>query len=139
VPFVSAAHYRQFNGCVVLCVDNEAAILDGMSALLGNWQCTVLTARSAEEALAVIANPAQQPDIVLADYHLEQGTGFDCIEAIHKRTGSNVPAVLITADRSPDVEAKARAMDLHVLRKPVKPAALRALMARLYSRRTAAE
>jgi signal transduction histidine kinase len=139
VPFVSAAHYRQFNGCVVLCVDNEPAILDGMKALLGNWQCTVLAARSAEEALAVIKDRAAPPDIILADYHLERGTGVECIEAIRKAARFKAPAVLITADRSPDVEIEARGLELHLLRKPLKPAALRALMARLYSRRTAAE
>ena len=139
VPFVSAAHYRQFNGCVVMCVDNEPAILDGMRALLGNWQCTVLTARSLDEARREIAEKGLSPDIILADYHLERGTGIQCIEAIRRGLGVKVPAVLITADRSPGVEDEARVMDLQVLRKPLKPAALRALMARLYARRTAAE
>jgi Na+/proline symporter/signal transduction histidine kinase/CheY-like chemotaxis protein len=141
VPFVSAAHYRQFNGCVVLCVDNEPAILDGMRSLLGNWQCNVLIARDAQEALRVLAERGggAPPDIILADYHLEQGTGPECIAAIRASAGFKVPAILITADRSPDVEQEARSLDLPILRKPLKPAALRALMARLYSRRTAAE
>jgi Na+/proline symporter/signal transduction histidine kinase/CheY-like chemotaxis protein len=140
VPFVSAAHYRQFNGCVVLCVDNEETILDGMRSLLGNWQCNVLLARDVEEALRVLDGRAgAAPDIILADYHLERGTGPQCIAAIRDKAGVKVPAILITADRSPGVEEEARALDLQVLRKPLKPAALRALMARLYSRRTAAE
>jgi CheY-like chemotaxis protein len=140
VPFVSAAHYRQFNGCTVLCVDNEPAILDGMQSLLGNWQCNVLIARDAEEALHVLEGQGgAAPDIILADYHLEQGTGLECIASIRARAGVKVPAILITADRSPGVEQEARALDLPLLRKPLKPAALRALMARLYSRRTAAE
>jgi signal transduction histidine kinase/PAS domain-containing protein len=139
VPFVSAAHYRQFDGCVVLCVDNEPAILDGMTALLGNWNCVVVTAHSTEEALGVLAEKRLVPDIALADYHLERGTGFECIAAIRQALGFSVPAVLITADRSPGVEEEARALELQLLRKPVKPAALRALMTRLYTRRTAAE
>ena len=139
VPLASAAHYRQFNGCVVLCVDNEPAILDGMRSLLGNWQCTVLIAQGSEAALGVMAGEGGAvPDIILADYHLESGTGLDCIAAIRAKAGAKIPAILITADRSPDVEQQARALDLQLLRKPVKPAALRALMARLYSRRTAA-
>jgi CheY-like chemotaxis protein len=40
-----------------------------------------------------------------------------------------IPAVLVTADRSPAVADLALAHDVHVLRKPVKPAALRAAMA----------
>lgn len=139
VPFVSAAHYRQFNGCVVICVDNEPAILDGMRSLLSNWRCTVHTARGTGEALSLMADAEVRPDIVLADYHLEQGTGMECIEAIRAAAGQRLPAVLITADRSPDVEESCRALDLQLLRKPLKPAALRALMTRLYTRRTAAE
>ena len=140
MPLVSAAHYRQFNGCVVMCVDNEPAILDGMRSLLGNWQCSVLIAQGAEDALRVMeAHGGSGPDIILADYHLEEGTGPDCIAAIRAKAGFKVPAILITADRSPGVEQEARALDIQVLRKPLKPAALRALMARLYSRRTAAE
>jgi len=139
VPYVSAASYGQLNGCVVICVDNEPAILDGMSSLLGNWQCTVLQARDSEEALRVIAERGAHPDIILADYHLERGTGMQCIDAIRAMAGTMVPAILITADRSPGVEEEARAMELQLLRKPLKPAALRALMTRLYSRLAAAE
>ena len=139
VSFVSAAHYRQFDGCVVLCVDNEPAILDGMTALLGNWNCVVITARSTDEALAVLAEKRLVPDIALADYHLERGTGFECIAAIRRALGFSVPAVLITADRSPGVEEEARALELQLLRKPVKPEFIVALMTVIYTRRTAAE
>ncbi len=139
VPFVSAAHYRQFDGCIVLCVDNEPAILNGMSALLGNWQCTVLAALSTEDALRLMEEKSIAPDIILADYHLERGTGIDCIDAVREAARFKVPAVLITADRSPYVEERSRELELHLLRKPLKPAALRALMTRLYTQRTAAE
>jgi hypothetical protein len=37
------------------------------------------------------------------------------------------------------VETEARGNGLYLLRKPIKPAALRALMTRLYAQRTAAE
>jgi CheY-like chemotaxis protein len=39
-----------------------------------------------------------------------------------------VPAILITADRSPAVRARAREQGIQVLAKPIKPAALRALL-----------
>ena len=82
---------------------------------------------------------ASSPDIILADYHLAAETGIDCIGAIRARAGYDVPAILITADRSPGVEEEARANGLQLLRKPLKPAALRALMTRLHTRRAAAE
>jgi CheY-like chemotaxis protein len=47
---------------------------------------------------------------------------------LRSRIGSHLPAILITADRSPRVREEARVRDVPVLNKPVKPAALRALL-----------
>jgi CheY-like chemotaxis protein len=123
----------------VLCVDNEPAILDGMRSLLENWQCKVLQAADSAQALEVMAAEGAIPDVILADYHLEDETGVDCIDRIRKQAGYDIPAMLITADRSPDVEQEARGNGLHLLRKPLKPASLRALITRLYQQRQAAE
>jgi hypothetical protein len=51
----------------------------------------------------------------------------------------DLPAVLITADRSPQVREDARTIDVPVLNKPVKPAALRAFLAQWRVTRPAAE
>ena len=48
---------------------------------------------------------------------------------MRRRFGADLPAILITADRSPHVRDAAREQDVQVLSKPLKPAALRALMA----------
>jgi CheY-like chemotaxis protein len=139
VSYPSAAQWAYLNGCTVLCVDNEPAILDGMGSLLQNWQCKVLQACDSDQALKVMAAAGAVPDVILADYHLEDETGIDCIDRIRKKAGYEIPATLITADRSPDVEQEARGNNLQLLRKPIKPAALRALITRLYQQRQAAE
>jgi CheY-like chemotaxis protein len=50
----------------------------------------------------------------------------------------DLPAILITADRSPEVRDQARTAGIHLLHKPVKPASLRALMSRWRAQRIAA-
>ena len=50
-----------------------------------------------------------------------------------------MPAALITADRSPAVRDEARAKNIQVFNKPVKPAALRAFLAQWRVARPAAE
>ena len=50
-----------------------------------------------------------------------------------------MPAVLVTADRTPAVREAAAPMNVHVLNKPLKPAALRALLAQWRASRVAAE
>jgi Na+/proline symporter/signal transduction histidine kinase len=135
----SVGQWGNLEGCTVLCVDNEPAILDGMRTLLEHWRCRVIQAVDVGQALKLIADDERMPDLILADYHLEDETGVDCIEAIRRHAGYSIPAILITADRSPDVEAEVRGKGLYLLRKPVKPAALRALMSRLHMPRAAAE
>ena len=56
------------------------------------------------------------------------------IRALRTRARRPIPAVLITADRTPAVADLAVAHDVHLLRKPVKPAALRAAMSHVAMR-----
>ena len=81
-----------------------------------------------DEALAVLAAHDGKIDMILADYHLNNEDGISLIRTLRTRARRHIPAVLITADRTPAVADLALAHDVHVLRKPVKPAALRAAM-----------
>jgi Na+/proline symporter/signal transduction histidine kinase len=131
---------RQLAGISVLCIDNDLAILDGMETLLTGWGCPVCKATDLETALAALLEKDIVPDVVLVDYHLNQGNGLAAIDALRLRLSTDFPAILITADGSPRVREEAHASDIQVLNKPVKPAALRALLAQCRVQRvTAAE
>ena len=121
----------QLAGLTVLCIDNEPTVLDGMRTLLSGWGCRVLTADSAQAALTVLGQPRQTPDIVLADYHLDESTGLVAAAAITAAMGTSVPTVIITADYSPEMQRNVRELGYGLLRKPLKAAALRALMTQL--------
>lgn len=123
----------------VLAIDNEASILAGLKLLLENWGCRVTTALSLEAALAALAEEDCPPEVILADYHLDEGNGLQAIEAIRSRWDADLPAMLVTADRSPGLVEEAAAARVYVLNKPVRPAALRALLAQLRISRAAAE
>jgi len=126
-------------GTVVLCIDNERAILDGMQRLLGGWGCRVLIAADLPEALAAMAASQVEPDGLLVDYHLDGGDGIAAIAELRGRAGRHIPAIVITADRSAHIRDQARTEGAHVLNKPVKPASLRALIAQWQVQRVAAE
>ncbi len=113
----------------VLCIDNEARVREAMAILLGGWGCRVATAATRGEALAEVARFGRLPDLVLADLHLDEGPdGLDVVEALRATWGRTVPAALVTADRDPTLRMRARARQVELLHKPVKPAALRALL-----------
>jgi Na+/proline symporter/CheY-like chemotaxis protein len=121
----------------VLVIDNEQEILDGMETLLSGWGCRVLKAADLKTAQAVLAQTKARPEGLLVDYHLDTGSGIDAIVELRWQLG-NLPAILITADRSPDVAEDALRRNVRVLNKPIKPAALRALLAQWRVQRVAA-
>jgi Na+/proline symporter/signal transduction histidine kinase/CheY-like chemotaxis protein len=128
----------QLAGITALCVDNEPSVLDGMETLLRGWGCDVIKAPDLAFALAAISERATLPNGLLVDYHLDDGNGIEAIVALRRRYG-DLPAILITADRSPAVREQAREENVQVLHKPIKPAALRALLAQWRVLRVAAE
>ncbi len=118
-------------GGTVLCIDNEAAILDGMQTLLEHWGLRVLRASTVEEARRAFTEHA--PDVVLADYRLDDDAcdGLELLQSLRVGGVSHAPAALVTADHGAEVAERARALGYKVLRKPVKPAALRGLLGAL--------
>jgi signal transduction histidine kinase len=115
-------------GSFVLCIDNEARVREAMATLLAGWGCEVATAATQAEALQRVSQAGRVPDLVLADLHLDAEDGLDVIEALRDAWGRAVPAALVTADRDPTLRLRARARHTELLHKPVKPAALRALL-----------
>jgi Na+/proline symporter/signal transduction histidine kinase/CheY-like chemotaxis protein len=129
----------QLDGMFVVCIDNDDTILDGMETLIAGWGCEVIKARDPREASIKIRSRRRTPDILLVDYHLDEGTGIEAVVSLRWRFGTELPAILITADRSPEVRAEAAEKGLMVLNKPLKPAALRSALAAKRSQPTAAE
>ncbi len=127
----------QLAGITALCIDNEPSVLDGMETLLRGWGCEVIKAPGLALALDAVSDKSIVPNGLLVDYHLDQGNGIEAIIALRRRLG-DLPAILITADRSPDVRELARSEGVQVLHKPLKPAALRALLAQWRVLRVAA-
>ena len=118
----------------VLVVDNDPAVLKAMQALLEGWRCEVVPARSAAEA--EIAAAAAPPDLLLLDFHLDGGsTGLEVQAALERRFGP-LPAVIVTADHGEPVRLAVAAAGAQLLHKPLKPLALKSLMARLLGPRS---
>ena len=110
---------RRLDGLTVLCVDNDATILAGLAALLEDWGCRVLQARSEAEAHARL-DPDTVPDAMLVDYQLDDDeNGFDVIAALDGRWDDAVPAVLMTANHDPAVRQRALDAGLVFLQKPI--------------------
>ena len=120
-------------------IDDEPAILDGMKHLLSGWGCTAHVALGGAEAFRAYDIADGKIDMILADFHLDKDDGISLINELRRKARRPIPAILITADRSLAVADQATVHDIHVLRKPVKPAALRAAMSHLEIKAVAGE
>lgn len=120
---IGLAHTR------VLIVDNDPCVVEAMVNLLSRWECEARTAHDLDEIGRLISTSDFRPEILLADFHLDFGTfGTQAIKLVRAALDPDVPAIIITADRSDDIVAAARQLNCEVLHKPIRPAELRALM-----------
>jgi Na+/proline symporter/signal transduction histidine kinase/CheY-like chemotaxis protein len=128
------------HGLRVLCIDNEPLILEGMKLLLEGWGCSVSTTPSLDIWQQGLTVHDLRPDAIIADYHLDDGTGIDMIRAVRLYFGTDIPSLLVTADRSPEVRASAERDGITLQNKPVRPASMRAWLTQLsVSMKAAAE
>jgi len=114
----------------LLVIDNEISILDSMRALLAQWGCEVITAT--DQAGALLALQGRAPELILADYHLDHGVvGCAVVKHLREHFAQNIPAVIITADRTDQCRRVLRRLDAPLLNKPLKPGKLRAVLSQL--------
>lgn len=128
----SSAKRRDLSALRILVIDNDVSILSAMTALLSGWGCEVLAVRAAEEAVSYIrSHDTILPHLILADYHLDcDALGDDAVRLIRDEANAQIAAIIITADRSPELRQYLLRKGFHVLPKPLKPAQLRAMLSR---------
>ncbi|WP_299199732.1 NahK/ErcS family hybrid sensor histidine kinase/response regulator [uncultured Amphritea sp.] len=124
--------HQDLSGRPILVIDNEADILVSMKALLQQWSCEVYVAIDPAEAIEKYLRKGVEPQLILADFHLNNNaTGVEAVDQVRAFAGYDIPAAIITADRSPEGRKLFRERQLPVLNKPVKPGKLRALITHL--------
>lgn len=129
-PTAASRRVSSLGGLHVLCIDNDPTILQGMVALLSNWQCEITAAESLQDAMEQLAGG--RPDIILADYQLDDNkNGLDAMDKLRANISDDIPGILITGYMGPEVREDAIERGYQILYKPVKPAALRALVNKL--------
>ncbi len=128
-PSTSRAESGDLTDRVIVVVEDEPAVRQGMEVLLKGWGASVVACSSVPEALERAAALEGEPDLIIADYRLrEGGVGTQAISALRARFGYEIPAIIISGSTTPAHLEEARALDAHLLLKPVMPAKLRSLI-----------
>lgn len=114
---------------LVVIVDDDPLVIDGMKGILRSWGCRVLAAQTGSSVLEELAASGRRPSVLIADYRLAEGnTGLDVIRDLRESMGEEFPAFLISGDTSPERLRDAHAHGIHLLHKPVSPMQLRSML-----------
>jgi two-component system, sensor histidine kinase len=141
LPLTSASNTALFpensnvigHGELVLVIDDDTEILDGMQALLTGWGCHVVAATGLDELMPSLARLPQVPKVIISDYRLRGNeTGLALVEHLRSEYNDDIPAILITGDTAPDRLHEAQESGLTLLHKPVTPQELRHALAAAY-------
>jgi signal transduction histidine kinase/CheY-like chemotaxis protein len=118
-------------GKLVVVIDDDRLVLEGMGGILRSWGCEVVGGDSAEAALKKVSGGAL-PDLIISDYRLRgETTGIQAIEQLRHAFRAEIPAFLISGDTAPERLRDASAKGFHLLHKPVPPMRLRAMLNQL--------
>ena len=110
----------ELDGLSVLIIDDELDVLNGMRTLLTQYGCDVALADSGEQALKLVIANSCIPDLIIADYRLRNDqTGDTAIAQVREEVNTDVPAIIITGDTSPERLREALASGFLLLHKPV--------------------
>ncbi len=130
LPAASAAY--NFSNITAFVIDNDEPVLEAMTQILAQWSCRVQRARDLSDIDRLIAASGNKPNIAIADYHLDNNVcGLEAITKLRTFFGSELPSIIITADHTAKTASEVEAANCQLLRKPVRPAQLRALMKHL--------
>ncbi len=123
-PAPPAADPRPLAGMHVVVADDDAGVRQAMAERLRSWGAQVSACDSLwalERLLA--ASGTSRPDVLVSDFQMPDGDGFDAIAAARSHFGQ-VPGVLVTADTSSATRDALQGCGLPVLHKPFRPEAL---------------
>ena len=131
-PHAERRSHGRLDGALVAVIDDEPLILDATALVLRRWGCLVVTATSGQEAVAQLSLSDRVPDVIVCDHRLQgTETGIDVIAAIRSEFNSDIPAVLITGDTSPQRIQSILTTGIPVLNKPLQDHVLMDALLRL--------
>ena len=117
------------DGRLVVVIDDDPLVLEGMGDLMRNWGCSVVTGNTEQAVIAGLAGHSRLPDVIISDYQLRSGrTGIDAIAHLRRTLGAPIPAFLISGNTDAEPLQNADANGFPLLHKPVNPMALRATL-----------
>ena len=118
-------------GRVALVIENDDAMRLAYQLMLRDrLGMVVRVSGGTAEALAVMGD--EPPDAVIADYNLDNDdTGLQAIAALRQAAGIEVPAIVVSARRDPEIGRASLELGVPMLEKPIRPEELQSVLQRI--------
>ena len=105
---------------LIILIEDDVNVANAWGLLLEAEGFQVATARSAIEARAVIKHVQTPPDLIISDFHLQDGsTGVEAVAMIRKEFSRNIPAFIVTGDTTKMVKDAKSTDNCIIMNKPV--------------------
>jgi CheY-like chemotaxis protein len=123
----AGASPTDLSGKLIVVIDDEEPIVDGMKVLLSGWGAQVIGSTSGDDVMEAVHNAGRLPDLLIVDFRLgNSDNGIEVAQRLREELDPEIPAILVTGSITPDLGEQARARRFEFLLKPVLPENLRA-------------
>src|SRR5579862_5328481 len=122
----TARALADLTGKLIVVIDDESAIVEGMQVLLAGWGAEVIGSTSGDNVVAAVHASGRLPALLIVDHRLGTSeTGIEVAQRIRRELDPEIPGILVTGSITPELDALARAANLDFLLKPVMAEELR--------------
>jgi signal transduction histidine kinase/CheY-like chemotaxis protein len=126
VPVCAPAQDSVLAGAFIVVVDDDPDSRFATEAIFKSWRCHVIACSSGGEVRRALSQHLRQPDLIVADYWLDDGeTGLAVIQELRRDAEIGIPAIILTADRDMALTVNATAHDIAFLQKPANAQRIR--------------
>jgi signal transduction histidine kinase len=113
-------------GTLIVVIDDESAIVEGMKVLLAGWGAEVIGSSTGDDVVAAVHATGKLPALLLVDHRLGAGeNGIEIAQRIRRELDPEIPGILVTGSMTPELDRLARAANLEFMLKPVLAEELR--------------
>lgn len=109
-------HRKRF----ILFVEDNRGVSEIVKTIV-SLATAYITLHVSDSAEALRALEQKKPDLLLLDYHLPTMSGVQLYDIVHVQdTYMNIPAIIISADTSPEVSYEVKRRQLMLISKPFR-------------------
>ena len=113
---------------IALLIENEDSVRSALTLTLENWGVHVIDCASEAQASELLREIGVIPDVIIADYQLDDGdTGTEAVRRLTAEFGA-IPACIVSADRSLNLAETCASQGLALIRKPIDTGKLRTFL-----------